>query len=359
MKIGINCFKDTEIRSMIQTEKKFGNCDISSLKDVLIYDTDVDEYLEDYFSEIVDVYTSENYLPDDFPEEYKDSLSNFLYNDWNIFNVTLDKISLIIPKLCKGIYKEDSAIFTQKVGILSLCNTSYLEENCLIRNNKWEDFKSSIKNVNRFHSNHINLKLLEKLLKSDTMHVIYDPRVDNLELCRGRIGKFSNMDDLLPPPPSVATAGRANSKGISCLYLANDISTTLHEIRARDLDIITVGTFCLKKKIDLVDLSNLEYISPFMSNDFDAEWFAINMGVLKKINEEIAKPLRRQDSEIDYLPTQYISDFVKSLGFDGIKYKSTLNPKGTNYAIFNKKKFICREIKWYTIDSINYNCREI
>lgn len=359
MKIGIDCFKDTEIRSMIESEKKIGNCDITFCENVLVYDTDVDEYLKDYFSEIVDVYTSENYLPVDFPEVYKDFLYNFLYNDWNVFNVDADKISLIIPKLCKGVYKEDSAIFTQKVGILSLCDSSFLEKYCLIKNNKWEDFKSSIKNVNRFHSNHINLELLEKLLKSDIMHVVYDPRFDNLELFRARIGKFSDTDDLSPPPPNIATAGRANSKGISCLYLASDLPTTLHEIRARDLDIITVGTFCLKKAINLVDLSNLEHISPFMSDDFDSEWFAINMRVLKKINEEIAKPLRRQDSEIDYLPTQYISDFVKSLGFDGIKYKSTLNPEGTNYAIFDTKKFKCKEIKCYNIDSLIYNYTEI
>lgn len=359
MKIGIDCFKDAEIRSMIESEKKFSNCDISFTKNILIYDTDVDEYLKDYFSEIIDVYTPEKYLPDDFPEVYKDFLCNFLYNDWNVFNIDADKISLIIPKLCKEDHKVDSAIFTQKVGILSLCDPSFLEKYCLIKNNKWEDFKSSIKNINRFHSNHINLELLEKLLRSDMMHVVYDPKINKLELFRARIGKYKDTDDLLPPPPNIATAGRANSKGISCLYLASDLSTTLHEIRARDLDIITVGTFCLKKPIDLIDLSNLEYISPFRSDDFDAEWFAINMRVLKKINEEIAKPLRRQDSEIDYLPTQYISDFVKSLGFDGIKYKSTLNPDGTNYAIFDRKKFKCREIKCYNIDSLIYNYREI
>lgn len=59
-----------------------------------------------------------------------------------------------------------------------------------------------------------------------------------------------------PPPVKFATAGRANSAGISCLYLANNIVTTLHEIRARDLDYISVAAFKLCKELRIVDLSN-------------------------------------------------------------------------------------------------------
>ena len=47
----------------------------------------------------------------------------------------------------------------------------------------------------------------------------------------------------------------------------------------------------------------------------------------------------RNDSEIDYLPTQYISDFIKQMGFDGICYNSTLMEGGENYAIFDPGNF--------------------
>lgn len=50
-----------------------------------------------------------------------------------------------------------------------------------------------------------------------------------------------------------------------------------------------------------------------------------------KIGSEITKPLCSRDNLLDSLLTQYISDFVKHIGDDGIKYKSTLNHNGNNY----------------------------
>lgn len=36
MKIGVNCFKDNQMRSMIETHNVIGNCDITRLVDCLI-----------------------------------------------------------------------------------------------------------------------------------------------------------------------------------------------------------------------------------------------------------------------------------------------------------------------------------
>ena len=92
---------------------------------------------------------------------------------------------------------------------------------------------------------------------------------------------------------------------------------------------------------------------------FNAEWFSINMSILKKISREIAKPLRRQDSELDYLPSQYIADYVKSLGYDGICFRSTLNREGVNYAIFDSKTFECVDVKLVHIDSVEYDITDV
>ena len=43
------------------------------------------------------------------------------------------------------------------------------------------------------------------------------------------------------------------------------------------------------------------------------------------------------------------------LGYDGIKFKSTLVDGGTNYAIFNEKKFECTNVKVVQIGNIDYN----
>ena len=72
------------------------------------------------------------------------------------------------------------------------------------------------------------------------------------------------------------------------------------------------------------------------------------------IGNEIAKPMRRFDKTLDYVPTQYICDYIKHLGYDGIKYKSTLSNGGTNYAIFKEKKFECVQVKVVHIGNIQY-----
>lgn len=355
MLVGINCFKDTEICSMIESQKRLGICDITKEKNIAVYDTEQDEYLQDYFSDILDVYTPVSGLPNDFPKEYLRPLAETLKENWTIFTVNSLEVQKIVIEICKESYGENSDIFTQEVGIKEICDSSFLRKECLMKEFTWEQFKSSIKNINRFHSNHVNLELLQKLFESKSMHISYE--AGELTLYRGRISDEKGFEkvEMGPPPLQYIKAGRANSAGIVCLYLAGDIETTFHEIRARDFDYVSVGEFVLKKSITIVDLSNLDNISPFLTGNFDSVWFAINIKILKQMSNEIAKPLRRQDSELDYLPAQYIADFVKSLGYDGIKFKSTLNPKGVNYAIFNHKRFKCQKVDLYYIKSMKYD----
>ena len=101
---------------------------------------------------------------------------------------------------------------------------------------------------------------------------------------RGRISEEKlKVSEMGPPPAHLATAGRANANGISCLYLAGDEITTLHEIRARDLDSISIGRFEAKYDLRLIDLAELDKISPFRVNEiFTYEWLALNMPILKK-----------------------------------------------------------------------------
>ena len=69
--------------------------------------------------------------------------------------------------------------------------------------------------------------------------------------------------------------------------------------------------------------------------------YLINEKILKLIEKDLAKPLSRYDSELDYLPTQYISDFAKFLGYDGVKYYSTFDKDSYNLALFNSDVCKC------------------
>lgn len=357
MQVGIDCFEDVEIRSIIASEGKRGKCDVTGQSDVLVYDTTavangID--LAAYLSEILDVYTPESELPLDFPKDSLKNIEQILAEDWSIFHIPIGQIKNVLVEICKSIYPEDALLYREKVGIEKLCDSEFLKRNCLVRESTWERFMSSIKNLNRFHSNHINLELLKELFNSPSLQLIIPKKHGGYYRARISGETVLPKTEMGPPPSKLATAGRANSQGIRCLYLASDVTTTLHEIRARDLDYVSVAEFVTNKELKIIDLSNLDKISPFSAGLFGCEWFAINMNILKKMSNEIAKPLRRQDSELDYLPAQYIADFIKSLGYDGICYRSTLNIQGLNYAIFDHKKLDCDKVTLYHITSLTY-----
>ena len=156
------------------------------------------------------------------------------------------------------------------------------------------------------------------------------------------------------PPAGKSSEGRANARGITCLYVASDVDTTLHEVRAGVFDFVCVGTFRLKKDITVVDLRAIAEISPFVEG-LEYLDHAINKQYLEKLNTEMSKSLRRSDSTLDYVPTQYIVDFIKSIEhndeqeYDGIEYNSTTNPGGYNLAIFNPdlSRFLRKIIIFY------------
>lgn len=64
---------------------------------------------------------------------------------------------------------------------------------------------------------------------------------------------------------------------------------------------------------------------------------------------------------LDYLPSQYIADFVKSLGYDGICFFSTLNRDyhGVNYAFFNEKDFQCMDVKMIRVMNLEFHIKNV
>lgn len=161
-----------------------------------------------------------------------------------------------------------------------------------------------------------------------------------------------------PPPPHLASAGRANPEGISILYLADTVKTTLHEIRAGVYDYVTIGRFELLRDMEVINLAGIDKISPFLaSQSYGIEFtrHAVNIEPLKMISQEIAKPLRRHDSLLDYLPTQYVSDYIKSKGFDGIEYISTMSLDGVNLAVFDQSILKCTGTTVYDVKSLIYS----
>ena len=151
--------------------------------------------------------------------------------------------------------------------------------------------------------------------------------------------KGYSRKEMWAPPDDVASPGRANSKGQSCLYLCSHKKTTVKEIRAHAFDYITIATFKLNRNVRVLDLSSIVHSSPFYTEN-DKVAYLVNESTLRQIQNDMAKPMSRLDSELDYLPTQYISDFAKFLGYDGVKYFSTFEKTSYNVALFDAFAFV-------------------
>ena len=182
--------------------------------------------------------------------------------------------------------------------------------------------------------------------------------------CRISDKEGFTTDEMGAPPIELTTDGRANARGIRCLYLGDTKETTIYETRAGVFDYVTVGEFVLKEDIIVVDLKRINQISPF-TEGLDCLEYAINREHLNKINDEMSKAMRRSDSTLDYVPTQYITDFIKNImhmgkqEYAGIEYKSVMHNDGFNLALFDPEIAECVNTEVYRIDTIEYRKHEI
>ena len=57
--------------------------------------------------------------------------------------------------------------------------------------------------------------------------------------------------------------------------------------------------------------------------------------------------------------TQYITEFIKSKGYAGVAYTSTMGTGGTNVAVFDESLFECESVHNVEIREIKYTYDEI
>ena len=94
------CFKDEQIKSIIigtnlRDNRSKGNCPICGKKNVFLYNTDKDSKLNDFFYELINIYTPQDLLPSDYPSNDVHMIADELKNEWNIFSDELKTLSLI------------------------------------------------------------------------------------------------------------------------------------------------------------------------------------------------------------------------------------------------------------------------
>lgn len=339
-----NCFESSYINAIILGNKTMGNCDYCRSENVYIYDA---SELNPFFVGIIDLYEVDT--------AYGKPLEEQVIADFHkkVFTQKLiDKNN--IKQLILEIIKDDISYFQSLLDNpvkLRFHNKRIQEDATEPLFLSWDKFSEEIKTVNRFHF--VNALDLEKL-KSLFKHFQKEYKKGK-KFHRARVSEKPQgypIEQMGNPPADLAKSGRANPNGISYLYIANDITTTLYEARASLFDYVSVGTFRLEDDIKVINLSRSTYDVFRLAELESLEEVMMHSSFIDRLEGELSKPRRKNDSELDYLPTQYLSELIKSMGFDGIEFRSSLYSEGYNVAIFFPEKFKCIEVNVYDIENI-------
>jgi hypothetical protein len=158
------------------------------------------------------------------------------------------------------------------------------------------------------------------------------------------------------PLPDRAHDGRANPKGIPCLYLATKEETAISEVRPWIGSYLSVGQFQLLKPIEIIDCSRYHSDTKFYFKEPSKE--EIEKAVWTAIDCAFSTPMMRSDDVADYVPTQIIAEAFKKAGLGGIAYKSNFGANGFNVALFDPQAADLINCNLYRIDDIKFSFSE-
>lgn len=216
----------------------------------------------------------------------------------------------------------------------------------------WDRLKTSVKENSRFFANMNEFIQYNYLTAGKSLHT-------GQKLYRSRVTPISQKkikcDKMGCPPKELATTGRANPIGIPYLYLSDSAKTTYYEVRAVYLDRLSVGTFKIERELELVDfIYDVNLFLAYNDGTASLKEIVIKKKIIDAISEDLSKPLRRYDSELEYVPTQLICEYCKQIvGADGISFESSLHKGGRNYVLFDDSAAKCIRVDIHEITQID------
>jgi len=209
----------------------------------------------------------------------------------------------------------------------------------------FENFEKNVKHENRYvHSDEVkgflsniqrSLPARERSLAADSIlfrsQIGYDEYVDEGQLIITGLPR-----ERMKPTPLKGYEGRANPKGISYLYLADDEDTSMAELRPHIGEYISSAQFKVNRNLRLIDCYSVPKHYNYVMCIFDPPTSQEDIGyaIWSMINDAFTKPIKNNDSSSDYVPTQILAEVFKSEGFDGVCFKSSMGA-GHNFVLFD------------------------
>lgn len=362
------CFSDENIKELVfsddgcsREEYDIGKCDICGAEGVRLYELSPDSELSYQFGKLFDVFVPESF------EEQAEHLSSpkalfeAFTDTWDVFSASVSS---------SGFECFTRELFSGEMRIIQMLSENVVkarpngmgENGPFFGRRTWDDFAEEIKHEHRYTASVEGIDSLRRIFRALGKSIApgsvwYRARIWNNE-------EGANEADLYEPPVKLASEGRMSPRGVACLYVAESPDTAIFEIRAAVHDEVAVARLEASRELRIVDLSQIDEISPFLP-DVDCSLLAINMPDLRLIKRDLVKPMRSSDNPVEYVPTQFIADLVKGMGFDGIGYSSVMatskQGSGYNIAFFGSSKELFRtnEITRYSIRGIEYTIEQM
>ncbi|MEQ8745097.1 RES family NAD+ phosphorylase [Parasphingorhabdus sp.] len=285
-----------------------------------------------YFEPLVNVYE----LTDEGP-----TLVEWIQKDWQLF--THPRMDAAHAKDLLGEILDNGDIVRQ-----SFAPSSSYKSEALLR---WETLREELMHKNRwFLGTELDEERLGELL--EYLEVIELPT----KWYRARIlaGDDSySIEQMSAPPKRFASHGRANPAGIPYLYLGSKPETATAEIRPHTGEVACVADFDIPQ-IRAVDLRNpRKHISPFSFQQASViGQLRADLPLLQRLGEELTRPVLPSGAAIDYIPSQYLCEFIKKCGFDGVVYSSSVSD-GINLALFDPTKATGGDVSRYNVTKVS------
>lgn len=240
----------------------------------------------------------------------------------------------------------------------------------------WYAFKDAVLYESRFFTRHELLDILAKYMGDNTLsikvghiyyrariiddssineHMIYKcysaPEGEKLDIKYvGKANPFKGLTkeaSFVPPKNVKVSEGRANPKYVKYLYVAESPTTAIFEVRPFIYDAVNIAKIRVNEPLKVANIA----VDLDLSNDQNA---TVEMYVMGMIQGAFSKPTNNTD---DYIPTQVIAEFIKSLGYDGIRFNSSIHSGGVNLTIFNYEKCEAVSSQDFRIENIKLTAR--
>ncbi len=315
-------FSDTEIVSLLQEGGE-----------------DAIQTVEDFLHSLFSLYEA---TPDGQP------LYSAVIDDWQIF-ADQESLNIVLNQLGNPFRSSDKVRYVAEYQ-------NYLQA--------WEDVKEEVKTNTRFfcHLGSISDVLNDYDISDDSLSLFKNDKFFRARVHHREEPEFQIAEMGCPNEPSMATPGRANPRGISYLYLCGDDQTPFYEVRPYFLDRVDIGEFIIiednLKIVDFTEKASLFRV--FYDDDGDVFKQMVKRRVLfDAFSIDLSKPLRSFDSELEYIPTQYICEYFKDSGADGIMFKSSVRKGGKNLVLFHPEKAECVAVHPYEVNQITIERKEV